>query len=270
MTPAINVTSPQLVWPDGRPDQPLVRYTIATLVTDMTQYEAMRASFEASGFDGRDCEYILIDNTGATQTCAYRGLNAVLAAARGRRVILCHQDVRLLDDDRTTLDARLDDLDATHPGWALAGNAGGIGPGSLAVRITDPHGANQRVGTFPQPVASLDENFIIVRRSARVGFSIDLTGFHFYGADIAMNAAQAGYGAYVIDFHLAHLSGGRKGPDFYAAEAAFRDKWNRALGPRWIQTTCSLVRLSGDTLGSLTGRLAERPFKSMLRRLPRG
>ena len=135
------------------------------------------------------------------------------------------------------------------------GNAGGVSPGSLALRITDPHGADQHVGQLPARVMSLDENFIVVRRDARVGFSVDLSGFHFYGADICLNADVMGHSAYVVDFHLLHLSAGTKNLAFDDMEARFRAKWSRALAPRWMQTTCSLLRLSGDTLGRITGRV---------------
>jgi hypothetical protein len=244
-----------------------VRYTLATLVTDHVQYNQMLQSFRSGGFDNEDCEYLFIDNSRQNKACAYRGLNLMLNAARGAFVILCHQDVRLLSDDRATLDARLTDLDTTDPTWALAGNAGGTAPGTLAIRITDPHGADQRTATLPARAMSLDENFIVVRREARFGFSRDLTGFHLYGADICLNAAMAGYSAFVIDFHLAHLSGGTLNQSFTDAAEAFRAKWSRALAPRWMQTTCTLLHLSGSHLGQLAGGLAEKPYAALQRQL---
>jgi hypothetical protein len=255
--------------PDGaQPPAPHpVRYTIATLINDTEQYRAMRASFEAGGFTGAGCEYLFIDNSHTNRACAYRGLDAMLSAARGDIVILCHQDVRLLTDDRATLDARLSELTSRDGDWALAGNAGAIAPGQLALRITDPHGADQKTATLPTRVMSLDENIIVVRRAARVGFSRNLSGFHFYGADICLNAAMAGYAAYVIDFHLAHLSAGNKCSSFYAAERAFQEKWNAAIAPRWMQTTCALMRLTGDPIGQVAGRVAARPLAALHRRM---
>lgn len=247
---------------------PAPRYSIGTLVTDPAQYRVLRDSFEARGFDSAHTEFLFIDNTGPEQTDAYRGLNALIHAARGDVVVLCHQDVRLLDDDRETLELRLAEIETRDPDWALAGNAGGIAPGALALRITDPHGADRNTGDLPRRVMSLDENFIVVKRSARIGCSADLSGFHFYGPDLCLNADIAGHSAWVIDFHLAHLSGGRKSADFIAAEAAFRAKWSRALRPRWMQTTCTLVRLSGSGFGREAGRLAAKPYAGLLRRLP--
>ena len=75
--------SPRIVRPEAQvPPSGEPRYTIATLVSDRAQYDAMRASFVAHGFGDADCEYLFIDNTGSLQTDAFRGLNALLNAAR--------------------------------------------------------------------------------------------------------------------------------------------------------------------------------------------
>lgn len=248
------------------PDE--LAFTIATLVTDPEQYSAMRASFAERGFTDADCEFLFIDNSGVTQTCAYTGLNRALNQARGKFVILCHQDVRLNEHGRAELEARLLELETIDPAWALVGNAGGAAPGQLAVRISDPHGANQKVGDLPARVASLDENFILVKREANLAFSRDLSGFHFYGADICTLADILGWSAYVIDFHLHHLSPGNPNRDFEIQKEAFRSKWSQALRPRWIQTTCALLRLDGDPLRQIFGQLAEAPYQKLARRLP--
>jgi hypothetical protein len=245
---------------DSRPT-----YTIGTLVNDEAHFAAMRASFEARGFCEPACEFLAIHHP----ACGYAALNELLALARGRIVILCHQDVRLIGDGRAELDARLADLERRDPGWAVAGNAGGIAPGDLALRITDPHGRDRRIGELPARVMSLDENFLVVRADARIGFSRDLAGFHLYGADICLMASVAGCSAYVIDFHLEHLSPGRKDASFHAAEQAFSAKWARAMRPRWMQTTCTLMRLDGRPIGTWLGRLAAKPYGHLLRRRSR-
>jgi len=242
------------------------RYTVATLVNDEVQYLAMLSSFRVGGFTEPEVEFLAA--RGATS--AYEALNELLAVARGEIVILCHQYVRLLTDDRDTLDRRLDDLDILDPNWALAGNAGGTAPGRLAMSITDPHGAGRRIGPLPARVMSLDENFIVMRAAAGLRFSRDMAGFHLYGADICLVADVLGWSAWVIDFHLEHLSPGRKDASFAEAERRFRTKWSRALRPRWMQTTCTLLRLSGNPLGRAFGWLQERPVRGVVRRLFRG
>ena len=236
-------------------------YSIGTLVNDRAQYDAMCASFKGGGFTGPDCEYLASFDPAS----AYGALNKLLAEARGQYVVLCHQDVRLLTDGRARLDQCLTDLEARDPNWAVAGNAGGLAPGELALRITDPHGRDRHVGRLPARVMSLDENFIVVRRDARIGFSRDLVGFHLYGADICLAADILGYRAYVIDFHLEHLSPGRKDATFAEAEFAFRRKWTHALRPRWLQTTCTLLHIGGGLMGPRLGRLLARPYQRLSR-----
>jgi hypothetical protein len=51
-------------------------------------------------------------------------------------------------------------------------------------------------------------------------------------------------------------------------EKKFREKWSRALTPRWIQTTCALIRISSDTVGRIAGRIIEQPFAKIARRFP--
>ncbi len=242
-----------------------IAYTIATLMNDRTQYDAMVESFTQSGFDCDDCEFLIIDNTGKKQTNAYKGLNQALNSAKGRYVVLCHQDIRLLKDGRKQLDACLANLDALDQNWAVASNAGGIGIGKLAIRISDPHGDDQKLGDLPARVASVDENFIVVKRESRVGFSNDLNGFHLYGADLCLNADVMGWNAYVIDFHLAHLSAGNKDASFTSMENAFRSKWDRALRSRFIPTTCTLLRIGGDPNKKFFRRGAEIIMKKAVR-----
>jgi hypothetical protein len=222
----------------------MASFTIGTLVTDRSLCAAMKASFEAGGFVD-EVEWIEIDNTGRQQTDAYAGLNQVLNRASGEYIILCHQDLLLLDQGRNVLEQRLRELTETDPHWGVAGNAGGAAPRHIVRRITDKHGENQRVGTFPHRVMSLDENFMVVRREARLAFSRDLTGFHFYGTDICLVADILGHSAWVIDFHLKHLGSGATGAAFAESERAFRQKWSGALRDRAIQTPSAFVTLSG-------------------------
>ncbi len=220
------------------------RFTIATLVTDHAQYQAMVATFTARGFTPETCEFLYLDNSRAPAWDAYAGIARFMAMARAPHLILCHQDIRLLDDGADTLAARLAELDALDPAWALAGNAGGTAAGDLAIRISDPYGEDQRRGTLPARAASLDENFLVLNRAAPLGLSADLTGFHFYGAELCIQARIAGRSAWVIDFHLRHQSPGTKDASFKAAQARFEAKYRALFALPWrIRTTCARLRL---------------------------
>ncbi len=184
-----------------------VRYSICTLVNNLAEYEQMVRSFIQGGFDPAFCEYLYLDNSQANRFDGFSGYNHFLHQARGEYIILCHQDIYLLKDGIEELEQRMRELEQLDPDWALFGNAGGIALGNRAVHITDPDG-DHNTGIFPSEVNSLDENFIVVKRSANLSLSRDLSGFHFYGTDICLVARLRGYRAWVVDFNLFHKSRG--------------------------------------------------------------
>lgn len=231
-----------------RPDDPpRFAFSICTLVTRPDQYARMLQSYRDAGF-GDDCEYLCIDNSGGNVFDAFRGYNAFLVEARGEYVILTHQDIELSFDDRAVLDERLRHLTGIDPSWGVCGNAGGVALGKVALRITDPHGDDQVRGELPQRVFTLDENFMVARRSANLCLSRDLAGYHMYGPDLCVMADVKGDTCYVIDFHLRHLSAGTMDASFATAAQALGHKYARAFRSRWVQTTVVPIFLSGTRL----------------------
>lgn len=250
-------TAPPVVAIDAASRPAAIPFSICTLVSDLGQHAAMAESFVAHGFGPEMAEFLILDNSGGNRWDAFQGIARLLAAARGRYAILCHQDVRLIGDGAAALLARLAELDRSAPDWALAGNAGGQADGALAIRISDPHGEDQRRGRLPARVESLDENFIVLRRDWPVGLSADIGGFHLYGADLCLQARLAGRSAWVVDFHLRHLSGGTAGADFLRAQARFEAKYTPLLRPgQRIRTTCTWLRVPGSGLGRWWARRA--------------
>ena len=228
-------------------DSKNLQYSICTLVTQNDEYAEMVASFQNSGFDS-DCEFLYIDNSKYNEFDAFEAYNLFLKQARGDFIVLCHQDVLLLKDDREALTARLRELETVAPDWAVASNAGGTGFGRRLARISDPHGQDQRRGPFPCRVTAVDENFIVVRGIAQLSLSRDLNGFHLYGADLCIIADVLGWTAWVIDFHLRHKSGGTVGDALHRSRAALVAKYRRAFRTRWITTPCTQFLLSGAKL----------------------
>lgn len=231
----------------AREDDKRPRFSICTLVTNGSEYAGMVESFVSHGFTPADCEFLYIDNSESNRFDAFGGYNVFLSEARGDFIVLCHQDIVLLDDGRAELEQRLDELTARDPRWAVCGNAGGVSFTRVAVRITDRYGGDQSFGSFPSPASALDENFIVVRRDANLALSQDLSGFHFYGADLCIVADFLGRSAWVIDFHLRHNGVGTTGATFYALRKDVARKYQRALRPRWVVTTVSYFFLSGSS-----------------------
>jgi hypothetical protein len=212
-------------------------FSICTLVTRHDEYAAMVENFRTHGFTDDVCEYLRVDNSAGNVLDGYEAVNIFLRRARGRHIVICHQDVLLLDDGADALRARLAELDAQAPDWGVCGNAGMTADGRPAIRITDPHAPDQRAGDpLPRQVVSLDENFLVVRNSANLAVSRDLRGFHHYATDLCIIADILGWSAHVIEFHLFHKSGGRFNDDFFRSREALQNKYKRALRSRWVHT----------------------------------
>lgn len=220
------------------------RFSVCTLVTDWAQYQAMLESCRAAGFALPDCEFLYLDNRQGNRFDGFAGLNLFLATARGRYIILCHQDVRLDHDNIEKLAALIAEMDLRDPAWAVLGNGGGMAPGRLALRITDPHGGDQRRGDLPAEVSALDENFLVVKRAANLALSRDLGGFHLYGADLCIIADILGYRSYVMDFHLTHLSPGNADRRFHDLRLGLLEKYGRAFRSRWVVNPSAAMFIS--------------------------
>lgn len=230
----------------SRVDEPRPRFSICTLVTRRGEYAEMVESFVSHGFTRDDCEYLYIDNCESNRFDAFRGNNLFLSEARGDFIILCHQDVLLLKDGRAELEERLSELTARAPEWGLCGNAGAVTFTRLAVHISDPYGDNRRTGSFPARVTALDGNFLIIRREANLALSNDLSGFHFYDADLCAVADFLGRSAWVIDFHLRHKGSGTTGRSFYTQRKTVARKYQRAFRSRFIVTPVTYLFVSGS------------------------
>jgi hypothetical protein len=223
----------------------VIKFSICTLVTNHEEYSQMAASFLRQGFTESDCEFLYIDNSQNNTADAFSGYNLLLQAARGAYIILCHQDILLDHDGRQILEERTAELDKLDPSWGLLGNAGGVAPGIIIYRLTDPDGSHN-TGAFPGRVESLDEHFILVKREANLSLSRDLHGFHFYGTDLCQIARILGWNAWVVDFNLHHKSKGSFNESFYNMSRDFVQKYQRALTERVVQTTCMTMRLSSS------------------------
>lgn len=210
-------------------------YSICTLVTREVEYRLMIESFIAGGFLPSDTEYLYVDNSAGNTADAFQAYNAFLVQARSPYIILCHQDVLLLDQGRDRLDAVIAELNDLDPRWGLFGNAGGKADGSVAGVISDPNHDHLRIGgPYPTRVRSLDENFIVTRKAANLALSHDLHGFHMYGTDLCVIADILGLHAYVVDFFLRHNSGGTMDITYFDARDRLRRKYLRALRSRFL------------------------------------
>lgn len=239
-------------------------YSICTLVTRKAEYEEMLDSFLKKGFDEKSCEYLYADNTKSNTFDAFLAINLFLRNARGKFIIICHQDVLIDKDDIETLRNCLTSLEKKDPRWAVCGNAGAAGPNHIVYHISYPDGTFMNKGAFPIKVSALDENFMLVKNSALLKVSNNLEGFHLYATDLVLQAELNGYTTYVIPFNLTHKSRGNRDNSFFIIRKALIKKYNHFFRSRWIQTNSTVFHLSGSFIGRLLGNPVSLFFVRML------
>jgi hypothetical protein len=224
------------------------RFSICTLVSKPEEYREMLDSFLLAGFNTEICEYLSIDNSEKNQFDAFDGLNRFLREAKGEYIILCHQDILLHDHTINELESRIDEMNALDPAWAILANAGGVNLKYVAKHMTQRTEIRSVETDLPLKVQSVDENFILVKNTANLALSHNLSGFHMYGTDICLIGDALGFNAYIIDFHLTHKSGGNVDRDFYQLRANLIKKYRYAFRSRFLSTTITRFYLSGSYL----------------------
>jgi hypothetical protein len=229
---------------------PEYKYSICTLVSRPAEYKEMVDSFMAAGFDEKSCEYLYIDNSNKNKYEAFAGINKFLVEARGKYIIICHQDILIKYDNRVILEKRIKEIDDLDPAWAIVSNGGGAEIQKIVIRITETDQVFKKAGHTPEKVKSVDENFILVKRDANLALSSDLKGFHLYGTDLCIIAEVLGYSAYVINFNLLHKSTGNRDDSFYKLQKELLARYTKVFRGRFIQTTITKFYLSGSRTGN--------------------
>lgn len=213
-----------------------VLFTFVTLVARQELYQRLLESAEAKGFTAANTQFLALDNRDRNHFDGFDAIRRTLAEARGRYIVFSHDDIEFVADGAAELEARLRELEEHDSLWLLAGNAGGLRPGTLALHLYHPHGRDSRVSE-PTLVESLDENFFVMRRDRPVVNSYDLKGFHFYAADLCRIAEIMGGRSYVIPFLLEHHSPGGIDDSFKPRRARFERKYRRYFPGRKLQLT---------------------------------
>lgn len=231
-------------------------FSFITLLADGVKYQRLLNSLKQKGFSKENSELIAFDNRGGNLFDGYSFLRRALLEARGKYLVLIHDDVEFHRDNIEDLRRNLSALTDHDPSWAIAGNAG-VNAGNVQFRhIEDPHGKNEICGV--KAVRSLDENFMILRSDRLVVGSLDLSGFHFYGADLCLQAEFQGSTAYVIPFMLRHHSGGEKSVAFFQGRKEFSEKYSAFFPHHKYATTTGAFIIGGPNFFQRCHRLCTR------------
>lgn len=228
-------------------------FSVCTLVNRKEEYGLLLQSLQRAGFNHENTEFIYLDNCEKNHFDGYRGINLFLQQAKGKYIIICHQDILFDKDNIDDLRARLKELSEKDPAWAVCGNAGANGPNHIVYHISYPNDLFMSKGSFPQKVHALDENFIVVKNQTYLNVSTDLKGFHLYATDLCLHAELSGFTSYVIAFNLTHKSRGNRDQSFFELRKKLIKKYDHFFRSRWIQTNSTTFHLAGSFLGKLLG-----------------
>jgi hypothetical protein len=223
--------------PDDAPEEPI---TFVACVSDEANF---RANLAASPCLGPGSAHQLLPFTNCRS--AADGLNAGLAQARHRIVVCLHQDVYLPVDWPRRFVAQWNRVEAQFGRIGVAGVYGVAGTGPSARRtgfVVDRDRVLQEPPPLPACVDSLDELLLAVPRGSPIRFDPRL-GFHFYGTDACLQAAQRRDPTVVLDALCVHNSRSVGLPPSFAASAqAFVHKWHPRLP---IATSCVQIERNG-------------------------
>ena len=189
-----------------------------------------------------EIELVPIDNTNSEWSCP-SALNHGLEKATGEIVVFCHQDIIFPSSWVDNLCSQIYLVEKSCKRWGVLGLFGITLCGSYVGHVIDLQG-HSRFMPLPQRVQSLDELCLIIRRESGLRFDEDIGGFHFYGADLCLEASCKGLLNFAIDACVKHLSKGKMGIDFYLTQKIFSKKWAQRISPiKVIHTTSAVVIL---------------------------
>lgn len=181
----------------------------------------------------------LVAESGVALQAEWNAPSAAVAYNRGLKatnaslVVFAHQDVFLPRGWETVLAARIAEVEAIDPNWALIGSFGvGLCGAQFGPVWSSSIGCIiGRVPTEPVEVQSFDEHLFVMRRSAHLEFDEGLPGFHLYGTDIVQIARNAGRRSYAAPLPLIHNDGYKEqlGQDYIECYRYVQTKWRDAL-----------------------------------------
>jgi hypothetical protein len=211
---------------------------IVSCVNDFQLYSGLRRSVNTE----KNMELCPIDNT-TNDYSAPSAYNYALKNKDAELFVFVHQDVVFPEKWLESLVAQIKQVEKNDKNWGVLGIMGVTRNGRFAGHIIDPH-TNRRFGRLPAVVVALDEVCLIIRKSSGLTFDEELEGYHFYGADICLQARENGLKCYSIDACLTHLSGGRADESYYVMLDKFLQKWRKIdCGTDVIETTCGIYQL---------------------------
>jgi glycosyltransferase involved in cell wall biosynthesis len=206
-----------------------------TFVVNRNSTSVFERNFAASScLDGIRPDRIIVQEGFSSAAAAY---NDAIEKADTDLLVFAHQDVYFPADWLDNLDRSLKILERSDPDWGVLGGWG-VNNRGLQAGYLYSVGLGILGKPFVQPVAidTLDEYFLIMRKSSGLRFDSNLPNFHLYGTDICLSARKNNKNCYAISAFSIHNTGnGKLPPEFFDCYWHVKKKWKEFLP---IQTPC--------------------------------
>jgi len=213
-------------------------FTIVAAVNDM---KVLQKNLCLSPGITNDSTQLIIKRNYQSASLAY---NESIEEAENEIIIFAHQDVYLPGTWFASLKQTLDYFEKEMINWGVLGCFGmreksgrGIGIGRL---YSNGWGIVGHEIKNPEPVQTLDEIVLVIKKSSGLRFDPTLPHFHMYGTDICMSAREKGMVSYAIPAFCVHNTNLLLSlpNDFYECYRHIKRRWGKYLP---IHTSCMTI-----------------------------
>lgn len=207
-----------------------------TVVAAVNSREVLQANLLRSpAFSGTNKHQLLFKEGFTSASLAY---NSAIEEARHDLILFVHQDVYLPERWFSDVTRSIRELDRNGTTWGVLGAYGARRALRGVGRIyTTGLGFHGRLIDAPEPIETLDEITLIIRKSSGLRFDNQLPHFHMYGVDLCLSARSQGLTNYAIPASCVHNTNQLLvlPEEFYRCYWYVKRKWARFLP---IQTSC--------------------------------
>jgi hypothetical protein len=233
-----------------------------TFVTASNDRGILASNFLASPCLASGCPHqVLIQEGFPSASLAY---NDAIDRSENDLIVFAHQDILFATNWIDDLRLALAQLDESDPSWGVLGCYGEtLHDNGRGYILSGAQGILGKPFRQPEPVQTLDEIVLILRKSSGMRFDESLPHFHFYGADMSLQAAQQKRGVYVIPAFCVHNTSQQLAlpVEFYECYSHFRLKWQD-----WLPIQTTVIRITRSQTPMYMRRIKEAYLKYVRRR----
>ncbi len=233
-----------------------------TFIIPVNNEDVFKNNFLASPlFRESHSHQIIVQHGFDSAAIAY---NAAIECADNDLLIFVHQDVVLPDCWVSNLKVTISYLANENSNWGVLGCFGSRkgSVGGIGQVYTTGMGIHGRAIDIPEPVETLDEIVLIIKKSSGLKFDPTLPHYHLYGTDICLSARERGMLSYSIPAFCIHNTNQLIDlpKEFFECYYHIKRHWTKYLP---IFTSCiTISRFDRD----IFTRRCQRAFSRILRK----